>query len=503
MASSMVQTHAADAGANDNIANRDPNVAFATDLLFHLDDVRANCTTSLAAHANLITMLQSRINLERTYAQELSKMAHFSHCNEMEHGTMETAMANLTAQYLNTSVQHEQLAKNLEEDVLKPIESLYRCNSDRSQSLTRQIKNAKKDVKIQEDAYRKVYRAFDKTFRVASASFSDAMASGFSSTLIEDQYHRRLSQIKIADSPAKKHSVIATVIRPDKSSGTVALKTVNNNKLVSWLLSSGTHRKEDLAKNTVELMEAAEKARRICQHSWQTVETHRIKMYRVVQAVLADYQQMAEDHISTISTNLRKHVIFASSTLANEQYDWQMIAPLFETVDVKGDICDFVHATRGNKSRVDYLCNDTTCALISSPSSKPCQPLRKTCLEIRDISSKRIPFDYDGNQELLSKVLDTYHLIAQDEMQNQQRRVVHDHEPQSYDGYACAYSMPSLENDIVGITEITTSIKPRNYNGVCAQLEDKNSIIQRNEPDHNSDESLASVSSSTRPMPSF
>ncbi|CAI5702474.1 unnamed protein product [Peronospora effusa] len=510
MASSMMQTQVADAGTSDNVTNRDPNVAFATDLLFNLDDVRANCAASLAGHANLITLLQSRINLERTYAQELSKMAHFSHCNEMAHGTMETAMASLRAQYLNTSVQHEQLAKNLEEDVLKPIESLYQYNSKRSLRLTRQIKNAKEDVKIQEDAYRKVYRAFDKTFRVASASFANAMASGFSSTLIEDQYHRRLSQIKITDSPAKKHSVIATVVRPDKSSGTVALKTINNNKLVSWLLSSETHRKEDMAKNTVELMEslqAAEKARRICQHSWQTLETHRIKMYRVVQAVLADYQQMAEDRISTITTNLRKHVIFASSTLANEQYDWQMTAPMFETVDVKGDICDFIHATRGNKSQVDLtvndLCNDTTRALISSPSSKPCQPLRKTCLEIRNFLSKKIPFDYDGNQELLSKVLGTYRPTAQDAMQSQQRHVVHGHESQSYDDYACAYSMPFSESDIVLMTEVTTSIEPRMCNRVGAQLEDKNSTTQRNEPEQDSDENSESVSSSIRPMPSF
>ena len=146
MASSMVQTQVAD--ANDHVVNPDPNVAFATDLLFNLDDVHANCATGLAGHASLITMLQSRINLERTYAQELNKMVHFSHSNEMEHGTMEIAMASLRAQYLNTSVQHEQLAKNLEEDVLKPIESLYQYNRERLQSLTRRIKNAKKDVKV-------------------------------------------------------------------------------------------------------------------------------------------------------------------------------------------------------------------------------------------------------------------------------------------------------------------------------------------------------------------
>ncbi|EGZ17766.1 hypothetical protein PHYSODRAFT_463922, partial [Phytophthora sojae] len=355
-------------------------------------------------------MLRNRISLERTYAHELSKMARYSRLDELEHGTMKNALSSLRAQYLNTSVQHQQFAKNLEEDVLRPIEILYEVNSEREQSLARRINNVKKDVKVQEDAYRKDYSAFDKNFRDASASFSAAMDSGFSSTLLEDQYHQRLAQMDVGDSPAKakKAGSTALTIRHDKSTGAGALKSINNNKLVNWLRSSESHRKEDLAGNTVKLMEAAEKSRRKCLESWQGVEVNRIRMYRAVQAVLADYQQIAEDRIATIATNLRKHVVFASSTLANEQYDWQVIAPKFENVDVKSDIHDFIRSTRGSRGRfhladltVNDLCNDTTQSLVTSPSSKPCRPLRKTRLEIRDISSKKVPFDYDGNQEPL------------------------------------------------------------------------------------------------------
>ncbi|CEG36394.1 FCH domain [Plasmopara halstedii] len=356
------------------------NHAFATDLLFNLNDVRAACASGLIAHGNLVTMLKSRIHLERTYAQELSKMTRFAHFDERESGTMQHAMASLRAQYLNTSVQHRQLATNLEEEVLNPIEKLYESNSRRAQSLTRRMNHAKKDVKIQEDAYRKDYSAFDKTFKEASASFAAAMDSGFSSTLLETRYHHSLSHIQEVDSPVKTNfaSVIAT--RTQRASGAAALRSINNHKIVNWLLpSSEMHRKEDLANTTVKLMTAAESARRKCQQTWRDVEIHRIRMCRAFQLMLADYQA---------------------------------VAPTLENVDVQSDIYDFIQTTCTAKKRVELasltvhdLCHDTVQSLLASPSSKFCRPLRKSCLEIRDIASKKVPFDDHGNQELLGEAL--------------------------------------------------------------------------------------------------
>ncbi|KAL3667068.1 hypothetical protein V7S43_008010 [Phytophthora oleae] len=458
------------------------DLTFATDLLFNLEEVRADCASGLTAHGNLVTMLKSRIGLERTYAQELSKMARSSHFDDLEHGTMKNALASLQAQYLNTSVQHQLLAKNLEEDVLRPIEILYEYNSQRAQSLTNRINNAKKDAKTHEDTYRKYYNAFDKSFREASASFSAAMDSGFSSTKLEDLYHRRLSQIEDADSPAKANSSTVLTTRHDKAHGTVALKAINNHKLVSWLRSSSeSHRKEDLAKNTVKFLVAAEKSRRKCQQTWQGVETNRIRMYRVVQRVLADYQQIAEDRIFTIATNLRKHVVFAASTLANEQYDWQVVAPKFENVNVKSDIYDFIHATRGSKPRltltVNDLCNDSSRSLTLSPTSKPCRPLRKTCLEIRDISSRKIPFDYDDNQELMCEALGTRLKTSQQQRQE-------DHEELSSD----------IRLDCSLPTENVSVVEAANKSDV--EEEDKSSIAQDNEPEIDGSEHSPSVSPS-------
>ncbi|KAK1946072.1 hypothetical protein P3T76_003120 [Phytophthora citrophthora] len=465
-----------------------PDLTFATDLLFNFEEVRADCASGLAAHGNLVAMLKSRIGLERTYAQELNKMARASHFDNLEHGTMKNAMESLRAQYLNTSVQHQLLAKNLEEDVLRPIEILFEYNSQRAQSLANRINNAKKDAKAHEDTYRKYYNAFDKSFREASASFSAAMDSGFSSTALEDLYHHRLSQIEDADSPAKAQSSTVVTARNEKAHGAVALKVINNHKLVSWLRSSSeTHRKEDLAKNTVKLMTAAEKSRRKCQQTWQGVEKNRIRMYRVVQRVLADYQQIAEDRIFTIATNLRKHVVFAASTLANEQYDWQVVAPKFENVNVKSDIYDFIHTTRGSKTRllltVNDLCNDTSRSLTLSPTSKPCRPLRKTCLEIRDISSRKIPFDYDDNQELLSEALGT-RSRAQPQQQRQE-----DQEELAPNGLSINCGLASIENaNSVSQLEIA--------NKMDVEEEDKSSTVQDNEPEIDNSEHSPNASPS-------
>uniref|UniRef100_H3GW87 FCH domain-containing protein n=1 Tax=Phytophthora ramorum TaxID=164328 RepID=H3GW87_PHYRM len=417
------------------------SLCFSTDLLFNLDDVRADCASGLAAHGNLVAMLKSRINLERTYAQELSKMARHSRLDETEHGTMKFALASLRAQYLNTSVQHQQLAKNLEEDVLRPIEALYGYNSQKAQHLTRRINSVKKETKVQEDAYRRDYGAFDKNFREASASFTAAMDSGVSSTLLEDQYHRRIAQMEGVDPTNTQYSTTLAT-RSDKSSGTAALKTMNNNKL-----------------------------------------------------------QIAEDRIFTIATNLRKHVVFAASALANEQYDWQVISTKFESVDLKTDIHDFIlQCHSGNESRVlladmtvNDLCNDATRSLVSSPSSKPCRPLRKTCLEIRDISSKKIPFDYDGNQELLCDVLGTRPSRSR-AVEYRQRQFDHHQETSSHDERSrlridCSAS--STENDSLADSVVQTADDP-----VDAESEDKRSVAHQSEPQHDSEEFTPSGSPS-------
>lgn len=253
-----------------------PHLSYATDLLFNLDEVRANSTSGLSTQNNLVTMLKGRISLERTYANELTKLANNSRLEESEHGTMREALGKLKAQYLNTSVQHRILANNLEEDVLKPIEALYAYNSQKANNLNKLINNIKKQAKIREDAYKKDYQSFDKNFREATMQFAVAMDAGFSSTAIERQYHYHLAELiqleedELEYESANKSGATSPVgsffpTSPANLGRTrqksVVGSSINNNsqKLVNWLLSSDQQRKDNLVMNAAKVLEVRSK----------------------------------------------------------------------------------------------------------------------------------------------------------------------------------------------------------------------------------------------------
>lgn len=233
-----------------------PHLSFATDLLFNVEDVRSNCTQGLATQSQLITMLKSRIALEKQYAGELTRMAQQSQLDELEpQGTMREALGKLKAQYLNTSVQHKLLAINLEEDVLRPIEELYAYNSQKAQNLVKAVHTIKKQAKAQEDVYKKDYSAFDKQFREASVTFAAAMDAGFSSTLIEHQYHCQLMQLQTEEDPNQQ---LKDDYSAGKAKGAVAIQSTFNNssqKLVNWLLASDQQRKDNLCSSTANALE--------------------------------------------------------------------------------------------------------------------------------------------------------------------------------------------------------------------------------------------------------
>jgi hypothetical protein len=226
-----------------------PQLSFATDLLFSLDEVKGNCTKGLTTQENLVQMLKSRITLEKQYASELHKMATNSHLEELEHGsTLKEALGKLKAQYLNTSVQHKTLAKSLEEDVLKPIEDLYQYNLQKAQNLSKLTSNIRKQVRNHEDTYRKDHAHFEKSFREASNAFAAAMDAGFSSTLIEQEYHR---QMEVSSKYFGSQSSAQTFRHK-----ALAQKAGNNGaKLVSWLLPVDMNKKENLGNEAVKALE--------------------------------------------------------------------------------------------------------------------------------------------------------------------------------------------------------------------------------------------------------
>lgn len=123
--------------------------SFATDLLFNVEDVRARCASGITTQNLLLQLLRGRINLEREYAAELSRMAQRSTLEQQEEdGAFKDALAALRAQYINTSVQHRLLADNLKEDVLDPLEKFHVYSAQKLQHLTKLAGVIKKQTKV-------------------------------------------------------------------------------------------------------------------------------------------------------------------------------------------------------------------------------------------------------------------------------------------------------------------------------------------------------------------
>ncbi|CAN0066117.1 unnamed protein product, partial [Scytosiphon promiscuus] len=63
------------------------------------------------------------------------------------------------------------------------------------------------------------------------------------------------------------------------------------------------------------------------------------------QRVLTDFQSCEEQLVSEAQDGMRKHVVFESSSLANQQYDVQMLFKVMESVNVELDLRNFIRAT--------------------------------------------------------------------------------------------------------------------------------------------------------------
>lgn len=89
-----------------------------------------------------------------------------------------------------------------------------------------------------------------------------------------------------------------------------------------------------------------------------------------------------------------------------------MIAGKIESVDSEGDLRDYIlmhhHLHDLPSMTVSDLCySPLATAILPSPTSKPCHPLKRVPVEIGDVAMRRIPLDYDGNQESLAQILVT------------------------------------------------------------------------------------------------
>ncbi|CAK4707803.1 unnamed protein product [Aphanomyces euteiches] len=399
-------------------------LSFPTDLLFNLEAVRKHCSASLATHQACLTMLKGRIQLEQYYASELARLADqfkidceassvdSPHATTVA-STLDEALSGLKSQYMNTSVQHKALATNLDEEVYRPMEMLYKYLVKKESKLQVCTSRVRKQSKAFEDHYRKHQIKFDKQFRDASTTYAQAMEAGIAPEIIQCQYtsspvHWETKPVVKTsfqlDSPRAKDTSMGEAKARSNSFSARSSGGLDSSKLVSWLLPNEQQKKDNTLLAAVKSIENAEVARQECRQAWLAFEEARIALFRSIQSILNDYQvspgaatplivllkYVAEYRISNLTTSLRKHVIFASSSLANTQYDWQMLAPVMEAIDAESDIRAFI-LTHQRLVLPQMTVND-----LCRSDSLPLPPISKS-IQIADITSRKFPHDKVGN----------------------------------------------------------------------------------------------------------
>ncbi|KDO18252.1 hypothetical protein SPRG_16373, partial [Saprolegnia parasitica CBS 223.65] len=181
--------------------------------------------------------------------------------------------------------------------------------------------------------------------------------------------------------------------RPTTTSAVARNTSIDSVKLVSWLLPNEHQKKESLAVAAARAVESAEAARSECRHAYAGFEDARIALYRSTQSILNDYQTISEHRSTQLTTSLRKHIVFESATLANLQYDWQMVAKPMEAVDVDADIRAFI--LHNYRPIVPHM---TISDLCTTESPLP-HPPRTKAFGLHDVTLRRYPLDTSGNRQ--------------------------------------------------------------------------------------------------------
>lgn len=86
-------------------------------------------------------------------------------------------------------------------------------------------------------------------------TFAAAMDAGFSSTLIEHQYHCQLMQLQTEEDPQQFKDDQSTVVKAKSAVAIQATFNHSSQKLVNWLLASDHQRKDNLCSSTANALE--------------------------------------------------------------------------------------------------------------------------------------------------------------------------------------------------------------------------------------------------------
>ncbi|GMH51622.1 hypothetical protein TrRE_jg11332, partial [Triparma retinervis] len=298
--------------------------SFAQMLTGQWQTVKAKNLLSKTILDELIRVVKGRIAVEETYSKGLAKL---STPISNSYATLTEAVVGFSSDILNKSVQHKELAENLQTDVLNELQNLREDVYKSGRSANTNITALSTRLKNGEVAYRKAHRAYDRAYHEASGHCISLKSTDPElAESLNDRVHEAIQKAE------ETGGGIATSASSLRKSAMHSLGIQSPTKdLVNWLLPSDSHKKHTTVEAAVQHLLNAENARANCLKAWDTLNAVHVQCAIEFQAILNDMQGLEERVIFEIQDMLRKHIVLESSCFANLQYDIQMLFGVMES----------------------------------------------------------------------------------------------------------------------------------------------------------------------------
>ncbi|CAM9281852.1 unnamed protein product [Ectocarpus sp. 6 AP-2014] len=375
-AATEAESEMTDGGFEDADIRTEYFLSYPTDCLSAYELIKKRSLHGVRALDDLCVMIKGRVGLEESYAKGLDKVANQAFRDGLDAGSFREGLEGLRSDLVNKAVQHRALAKNISSDVLEPLTELRGQLSSKTKALVAKATKLQRDTRAADEKYRRSHTRYHRCHREAALSLSAAVEGGAvpsseprrrpslerSSTTPESTTSnsnsggggRRPAAVTLPPSPLAGAGAGAPAppLRRRAMSATLdkvreAMPSSSNKKdLVQWFLPSEKTRKEALIESAQAAADAAEEARKACLACWVALRSGVHSAVQEFQRVLTDFQGCEEQLVSEAQDGMRKHVVFESSSLANQQYDLQMLFKLMEAVNVEMDLRNFIRSAR-------------------------------------------------------------------------------------------------------------------------------------------------------------
>jgi len=346
---------------------------FGVDCLGSYVEIKKLISSTVKSCDQYLSFVKARINAEEAHARSLAKVAAMSldfDCG----GSLCESMNQLKADTKHKSAQHLHLAENLNNDVYMPVNELRTQLSKKEKSLFAQYQSMQQEIKHLEDKYKKKYFAYERAYKDAFQSYveyrnADSSLSSANSTNTPKRDTQtaslRTPSSSSASTPTSAFSSFASSLSP--SLNTLVEKTKGKD-ILNWVVTSTAHGttrradKNELYVLATHALARAERARRMARKCWLEYVIISQRYCVKAQILYTKLQGMQESFVLIMQDHMRKMIVFESSSLANQQYDIQMLFKVMESIDTKMDILQWINKSKaelpsGNSFRENPWCS--------------------------------------------------------------------------------------------------------------------------------------------------